>query len=32
MEKEKSIRFTISKATAIGAVTSIFSLANDFER
>ncbi len=31
MEKEQSKRHTISKTTAIGAVTSIFTLVNDFE-
>lgn len=31
LEKEASLRHTISKATAIGAVTSIFTIANDFE-
>lgn len=30
LEKETSARHTISKATAIGAVTSIFTIANDF--
>jgi len=32
IEKEKSKRYSISKATAIGAVSSIFTIANDFEK
>ncbi len=30
LEKEKSVRYTISKATAKGAVSSIFTISNDF--
>lgn len=32
LEKETSLRYTISKATAKGAVASIFTVVNDFER
>jgi len=31
LEKEKSTRYTISKATAKGAISSIFTICNDFE-